>query len=82
MTRDDLIKFLTETYEPNEQLVWQTISYKDVADGIYLATPDYWEDYVYTLGNYNRVAENFSDNVFSEFREFVENLYKREEDNK
>ena len=80
MTRDNLIKFLTETYEPNEQLVWQTITYEDVANGIERATPGHWEEFIESLETYNRVAENFSDNAFHEFFEFVENLYKREED--
>ena len=72
MTRDNLIKFLTETYEPDEQLVWQTICLEDVSNGIENATPELWTEFITSLDTYNRIAENFSDNTFHEFYGFVE----------
>ena len=72
MTRDNLVKFLTETYEPDEQLVWQTICLDDVSNGIDKATPELWADFIESLDTYNRIAENFSDNTYNEFYEFVE----------
>jgi hypothetical protein len=72
MTREQLVKFLEETYEPDEQLVWQTICYEDLENGVEGATPQLWASFIESLDTYNRLAENFSDNAFSEFYGFVE----------
>jgi hypothetical protein len=80
MTRDDLVKFLQSNYEPNEKLVWQTISYEDVANGVERATPDNWEEFIESLDTHNYPAEQFSENAFSAFYEFVEDLYKHPEE--
>lgn len=72
MTRDELVKFLTETYEPDTELVWQTISYDDVENGVEGATPQLWTEFIGYLDNYNPIAEKFSERTFSEFYEFVE----------
>jgi hypothetical protein len=80
MTRAELVKFLEQEYEPDEQLVWQTIRYDDVADGVERATPDNWVEFIESLDTHNYPAEQFSEIVFNAFYEFVENLYRREED--
>lgn len=71
MTRDNLIQFLTETYEPNQELIWQTMCYEDVesADG---ATPELWEQFIEYLDVYNYLAEDFSENTFNGFYQFIE----------
>lgn len=88
MTRDNLIKFLKETYEPKEQLVWQTISYEDVEDKVaetiskyYKSTPEIWADFIESEEYYGELADNISELVFNKFVEYVESLYIREEDN-
>ena len=75
MTRDNLIKFLTEQYEPNEELVWQTISYEDVenalAEQLPQLTPGYWVGFVEKQDYYGNLATSFSEDTFSEFYDFV-----------
>jgi hypothetical protein len=87
MTRNNLIKFLKETYEPNEQLVWQTISYEDVEDKVaeaipkyYEATPESWADFIESQEYYGELADQISELVFNKFVEYVESLYSQEED--
>ena len=72
MTRDDLVKFLTETYEPNAELVWQTICYEDVENGVEGATPQLWTKFVENQDYYAGLATEFSEQAFSEFFGFVE----------
>jgi hypothetical protein len=72
MTRDDLVKFLTETYEPDEQLVWQTICLDDVENGVEGATPDLWEDFIENQEYYGELADEISEAVFNKFFEYVE----------
>jgi hypothetical protein len=72
MTRTELVKFLEETYEPDEQLLWQTISYDDVENGIEEATPELWGRFLEYLDAHNWVAEEFSENSFQGFYNFVE----------
>ena len=80
MTRAELVKFLEQEYEPDEQLVWQTIRYDDVADGVERATPDNWVEFIENQEYYGELADEISELVFNAFYEFVENLYRREED--
>lgn len=70
MTRDNLIKFLKETYEPEEQLLWQTISYEDVSD-VEGRTPELWGRFLEYLDAYNWVAEEFSENSYEGFSKFI-----------
>ena len=72
MTRAELVKFLEETYEPEEQLLWQTISYDDVENGIEEATPELWGRFLKYLEAHNWVAEQFSENSFQGFYDFIE----------
>jgi hypothetical protein len=72
MTRDKLIQFLTETYEPDEQLVWQTICLDDVENGVEGATPELWEDFIENQEYYGVLADEMSEAVFNKFYEFVE----------
>lgn len=81
MTRDNLIEFLKETYEPDTELVWQTMSYEDVENGVDNATPKLWTEFIESLDTYNRLAENFSDDTHNEFFEFVEKTHSQKEDN-
>jgi len=75
MTREQLVSFLEQNYEPDEQLVWQTISFDDVVDGIekrgIRVGEESWASFIESLDTYNRLAENFSDNTFSEFYDFL-----------
>ena len=71
MTRDNLIKFLEETYKPNEELIWQTIEFEDVAGEIEDATTELWEAFVDSQERYPSVADSFSRDVADEFRTFV-----------
>lgn len=80
MTRTELVKFLNGSYEPKEQLVWQTIAFDDVANGIENATRENWEEFVEQQEHYGELADEISELVFNAFYEFVENLYRREED--
>jgi hypothetical protein len=80
MTRAELVKFLEQEYEPDEQLVWQTIRYDDVANGVERATPDNWVEFIENQEYYGELADEISELVFNAFYEFVENLYRREED--
>jgi hypothetical protein len=72
MTRDDLVKFLQSNYEPDEQLVWQTISYEDLENGLDSATPEKWVAFVREQEYYGTLAEKFSDNAYNKFYEFLE----------
>jgi|688.fasta_scaffold05142_16 hypothetical protein len=72
MTRDNLIKFLEETYKPDEELIWQTIEFEDVAGEIEDATTELWEAFVDSQERYSSVADSFSRDVADEFRTFVE----------
>jgi hypothetical protein len=71
MSRDGLIKFLTENYEPDEQLVWQTMCFSDVesVDGSTLLL---WTEFVDLQERKGYLAGQFSENCFEEFYEFVE----------
>jgi len=71
MTRDNLIKFLTETYEPDTELIWQTLRYEDLesVDG---ATRELWSKFVEHQNYYQHLANDYSENAFNEFWEFVE----------
>ena len=71
MTRDNLIKFLTETYEPDTELIWQTMQYEDLesVDG---ATPELWSKFVAHQNYHCHLANDYSENAFNEFWEFVE----------
>jgi len=80
MARAELVKFLEQEYEPDEQLVWQTIRYDDVANGVERATPDNWVEFIENQEYYGELADEISELVFNAFYEFVENLYRREED--
>lgn len=80
MTRAELVKFLEEQYQPDEELVWQTISYDDVANGVERATPNNWVEFIENQEYYGELADEISELVFNAFYEFVENLYRREED--
>ena len=77
MTRDNLIKFLTEEYEPDTELVWQTITFADVesVDG---STEELWSKFVSEQDYYASLAEMFSEDAFNEFYTFVE---KQKEEN-
>ena len=72
MTREQLVEFLTETYEPEEQLLWQTICYDDVENGVEGATPELWGRFLEYLDTHNWVAEEFSENSLQGFYNFVE----------
>jgi hypothetical protein len=71
MTRAELVKFLTENYEPDEQLVWQTMCFSDVesADG---ATPQLWTEFVDFQDRKGYLAGQFSEACFEEFYDFVD----------
>lgn len=71
MSRDGLIKFLTENYEPDEQLVWQTVSFGDVKNGVDGATLLLWTEFVDFQERKGYLAGQFSENCFDEFYEFV-----------
>lgn len=73
MTRDNLIQFLQDNYEPDEQLVWQTISYENVENGHDKATPEKWAEFIEYLSNYNYIAEEFSEQTFNGFHDYLEN---------
>lgn len=80
MTRNELIKFLEENYEPDTELIWQTISFEDVANGIESGSLELWKKFIEQQEYYGELAEKISEDVFNEFFEFVEN-YKPESDN-
>lgn len=71
MTRDNLIKFLEETYKPDEELIWQTIEFEDVAGEIEDATTELWVAFVDSQERYSGLADSFSRDVADEFRTFV-----------
>ena len=75
MTRDKLIEFLQNNYEPDEQLVWQTITFTDVesVDG---STEELWSKFVREQDHYSSLAEMFGEDAFNEFYVFVEKLKK------
>jgi hypothetical protein len=71
MTRDNLIKFLKETYKPDEELMWQTIEFDDVVED---ETVPYelWQAFISSQERYPSLADSFSRDVADEFRTFVE----------
>jgi hypothetical protein len=71
MSRDELIKFLTENYEPDTELIWQTMRYEDL-EGIDGATPELWSKFI-ELENDVHLANDYTENAFNAFYEFVEN---------
>jgi hypothetical protein len=70
-TRDELIKFLTETYEPDTELIWQTIEYEDL-QSVKGATRELWSKFVEHQSYYQHLANDYSENAFNEFWEFVQ----------
>ena len=72
MTRDNLIEFLTKTYEPNDELVWQTICFEDLENGVDGATPELWEKFVEREDYYGNLATDFSERAFEEFYDFIQ----------
>ena len=72
MTRAELVKFLEETYEPDTELVWQTMCLEDVENGVEGATPQLWTEFVDFQDRKGYLAGQFSENCFEEFYEFVE----------
>jgi len=72
MTRDKLISFLTENYEPDTELVWQTMCFEDVENGVEGATPQLWSKFVELENRKAYLAGQFSETCFEEFYEFVE----------
>ena len=81
MTRKELVKFLTENYEPDEQLVWQTVSLEDVANDNKYATPEAWLEFIEKLDNHNELAEIFSKMTTEAFYDWLYNPEQEEEDN-
>lgn len=70
MTRDELIEFLQSNYQPEEQLLWQTISYGD-ANVHNLATLAKWVKFVERQEYYGGLADRFSEEALNEFFDFV-----------
>ena len=75
MTREQLVKFLEENYEPDEQLVWQTMSFDDVENGIkesgIKADQDTWDEFVEKQDYYGELATEFSEMTFNSFYVFL-----------
>jgi hypothetical protein len=69
MTRDKLIKFLTENYEPDTELVWQSMEYKDF-DYLDKATPELWSKFVEAQSIH--LANDYSQNAADSFYDFIE----------
>ena len=72
MTRDGLIQFLQENYEPDEELLWQTMSFADVEGYADLASPQTWQDFVDNNERYNTIADEISDLVIEGYRTYLE----------
>ena len=72
MTRDNLIKFLQENYKPDEELLWQTLSFDDVEGYAELASPQTWQDFVDYNERYSTIADEISDIVIEGYRDFLE----------
>jgi len=75
MTRAELVKFLEDNYEPDEQLVWQTMSFDDVENGIesvgLTADEGTWNEFVAKQDYYGGLATEFSEMTFNAFYDFV-----------
>lgn len=80
MTRDELVKFLEENYEPDEQLVWQTISFDDVESSVENSTLEYWGEFIEHLNTHNPIAEMFSRVTVAEFHDWLYNPPEEEEE--
>jgi len=72
MTRDGLIKFLQENYKPDEELLWQTMSFADVEGYAELASAQTWQDFVDNNERYNTIADEISDLVIEGYRTYLE----------
>jgi len=70
MTRTELVKFLTDNYEPDEQLLWQTMCFDDVAD-LEGATEELWNNYLASLDSHNPIADGFSWETRDAFGDFI-----------
>ena len=68
-TRDELIKFLTETYQPDTELIWQTMDFQDLSN-VHAATPELWSRFVEEQSIH--LANDYSENAWSSFYEFVQ----------
>ena len=81
MTRDDLIKFLQKNYKPDEELVWQTMSFEDVAPYVErfdLATKELWEEFIQNQDYYGSLADDYSQRCVEEFNDFIQNQKEKE----
>jgi hypothetical protein len=80
MTRDNLIKFLQENYEPDEELLWQTLSFDDVKPhAIASVGVGTWAEFVEKQEYYGEIADEISELVVDKFNDYT--LTEEEEDN-
>lgn len=71
MTRNDLIKFLKETYEPDTELIWQTISFEDVEPhSIASVGVETWKEFVEKQERFCEIADEISELVVDKFNEY------------
>lgn len=80
MSRDELVEFLKENYKPDEQLIWQTMSFDDVESDIENATYELWEEFIEHLNTYNPIAEMFSRATVDIFHDWIYNPPEKEEE--
>jgi hypothetical protein len=78
MTRDELVKFLEDNYEADEQLVWQTVSFDDV--DVENSTLEDWKEFIEHLNTHNPIAEMFSWLTASTFHDWLYNPEEQEEE--
>ena len=72
MTRDNLIKFLQDNYEPDEELLWQTLSFADVENhAIASVSVETWGEFVEKQEYYGEIADVISELVVEKFNDYT-----------
>lgn len=71
MTKEELVRFLENNYEDDEQLVWQVMTKGDVEATTYNDIDDEaWERFVETVDNDTSLADELSYKVVSFFEDW------------
>lgn len=70
MTRNDLVRFLEASYEPDEQLVWQVMTKEDLGcenDKIWAKFVDYCDNEGYFSDHLSRSINEEFDEIFPQW---------------